>query len=273
MRGRFARCVGGALASGLFLVGCDRPDDVIATLGAIDVPASPCALPAGQQRALARFDFEDAAGAVTLQDAHGLADAQLVGGSFVPVPGPAGCGSALGFESASLLAEVPNVPAWDLETGSVDFWVQMPDVSGTYGVLGRDHVGTDLPGHLSFWVTPDSTVTARLQGAAVHATHCTDVALRPGQWAHVGFNFGAPGSELYVDGQLATRTGDSRVETVVPECGGTTSEGIAGNEQPWVLGFDTSRVEDELQGLLSHFTGGAVDAFQISAVRRDFRAP
>jgi hypothetical protein len=61
MRGRFARCVGGALASGLFLVGCDRPDDVIATLGAIDVPASPCALPAGQQRALR---FSAAAGAL-----------------------------------------------------------------------------------------------------------------------------------------------------------------------------------------------------------------
>jgi hypothetical protein len=273
MCGRFAQLLLGGLASSSYLLGCHRPDDVIATLKTIDVPVSPCALPAGQSSALSRFDFEDAAGAVALRDAHGLSAAELVGGSFVPAAGPEGCGTALGFDNASLMAEILNMPAWDLDAGSVDFWVRMPNVAGTYGVLGRDQVGTDLPGHLSFWITPDSTITARLQGATVHATHCTDRALAPGQWAHVGFNFGPPGSELYVDGQLATRTGDSRVETVVPECGGTTSEGIAGNEQPWILGFDTSRLGDGLEGLLSHFTGGAIDAFQISAARRDFRAP
>ena len=88
-----------------------------------------------------------------------------------------------------------------------------------------------------------------------------------------GFNFGAPGTELYVDGQLATRTGDPRVETVVPECGGTTTDGIAGNEQPWVLGYDTSRSGDALDGLIQHFDQGCLDAFSISAARRDFQAP
>ena len=95
---------------------------------------------------------------------------------------------------------------------------------------------------------------------------------------HIGFGVtlrgqSAPGSELYVDGRLATRTGDSRVETVVPECGGSTTEGLSGNDQPWVLGFDTSRSGDMLDGLVSHFSGGAMDALQISAVRRDFASP
>ncbi len=284
---RALRCPspGALLWLGFSLFGCTRDDDLIATLkatggqaveqgGAPPVEVSPCALPAGETAALARYDFEDAAGVTTLHDAQGLADAQMMGGSFAPVPGPAGCGNALGFGADMLFAQIPNSPSWDLDLGSIDFWFKVPDpVAGTYGVLGRDHVGTDLPGHLSVWLTPDSTVTLRLQGATLHATHCSDVVLAPGQWVHVGFNFGAPGSELFIDGALATRTGDPRVETVVPECGGTTTDGIAGNEQPWVLGFDTSRSGDALDGLLQHFSGGALDALQLSAVRRDFARP
>jgi hypothetical protein len=130
-----------------------------------------------------------------------------------------------------------------------------------------------LASHLSVWLTPDRTVTVRLQGATQLATMCSEDALALGQWVHVGFNFGAAGSELWVDHKLATRTGDPRIETVVPECGGTTPDGIAGNEQPWVLGFDTSRSGDVLDGLLQHFDGGALDALQISPVRRDFSKP
>lgn len=284
MRQRIGRCLGGAVIASLYLLGCNRSDDVIATLkatggqmvdqgGAPPVEMSPCALPSGEAVALARYDFEDPAGATSLQDAHALTDAQVMGGTFSPVPGPTGCGNAFDFGAEGLFVEIPNLPAWDLELGSIDFWFRVPDVSGTYGILGRDHVGTDTPGHISFWVTPDSTVTARLQGATVHATHCSEAPLAVGHWAHVGFNFGPPGSELYVDGQLAARTGDSRVETVIPECGGSTVEGLAGNEQPWVLGFDTSRSGDILDGLLSHFSGGALDALQISAVRRNFQEP
>ena len=84
---------------------------------------------------------------------------------------------------------------------------------------------------------------------------------------------GASGSELWVHGELARRSRDPRVETNVPECGGTTPDGIAGNDQPWVLGFDTSRSGDMLDGLVSHFDGGALDALQISGVRRNFLQP
>ena len=289
MRQRLGLRSCGAWALGLAALGCTTSDDLIATLkatggqttepggagagGAPGGEVSPCALKSGEVVALSRFDFEDAEGALTLHDAQGLADAQVMDGAFSPEPGPEGCGSALGFGSAGLFAQIGNLPNWDLDAGSVDFWFRVPNLAGTYGILGRDHVGTDLPGHFSVWLTPDSTVTLRLQGATAHATHCTDVALPPGHWAHVGFNFGPPGSELYVDGKLAARSGDSRVETVVPECGGSTNDGIAGNEQPWVLGFDTSRSGDMLDGLLQHFSAGAIDALQISAVRRDFQAP
>ena len=257
----------------LLTLGCQTDDDVIATLRATAGEPSPCALTPGEMAALARYDFEDAAGATTLHDARGLADAQLVDGTFAPIAGPAGCGSALAFGDAGLFAQIPNLPSWDLDEGSVDFWLRAPDAAGAYGVLGRDQLGTDSPGHFSVWLTPDNTVTLRLQGATAHGTHCTDAALAPGQWAHVGFNFGGAGSELWVEGVLGTRTGDPRIETIVPECGTTTTDGIAGNEQPWVLGFDTSRSATALDGLLQHFSGGAIDALQISAVRRDFSKP
>lgn len=257
----------------LFSFGCQTDDDVIATLRTTAAEPSPCALAPGATPALARYDFEDEAGAGTLRDARSLADAQVVDGSFVPVPGPDGCGNALALGDAGLFAQIPNLPDWDLDEGSIDFWLRVPEVAGAYGVLGRDQLGTELPGHFSVWLTPDNTVTLRLQGATAHGTHCTDAALAPGQWAHVAFNFGDAGSELWVEGVLGTRIGDPRIETIVPECGSSTTDGIAGNEQPWVLGFDTSRSGDALDGLLHHFSGGAIDALQISAVRRDFSKP
>ncbi len=277
--------------------GCQRDDDLIAALsptalgGAAQAGnssagfgsggsggdagvASPCALPLADAAALARYDFEDPDGAITLVDAHGLQDARLEGGTFTSVPGPDGCGRAISFATAGVFASIPNLPAWDLNEGSVDFWFRVPDVvDSAYGVLGRDRIGTDLPGHLSIWLTPDRSVTARLQGATQLATICSEETLPLGQWVHLGFNFGAAGSELWVDRKLATRTGDPRIETIVPECGGITPDGIAGNQQPWVLGFDTSRSGDVLEGLLQHFDGGALDALQISAVRRDFSKP
>jgi hypothetical protein len=285
----------------VLLVGCTRDDDLIAVLkvsasgtasggsaagspagagapggggsGAVVMP-SPCALRAGEAAPLSRYDFEDPESATTLVDAQGLQDAVLTGGTFTSTPGPEGCGRAISFVDAGVFAVISHLPAWDLETGSVDFWFRVPDaVDKAYGILGRDRVGTDLPGHLSVWLTADRTVTLRLQGATAHATQCSEEPLSLGQWVHVGFNFGAPGSELWVDGKLSLRTGDPRIETIVPECGGTTTDGIAGNEQPWVLGFDTSRSGDALDGLLQHFDGGALDALQISPVRRDFSKP
>ena len=68
----------------LLALGCQTDDDVIATLRATAAEPSPCALAPGATPALARYDFDDAAGATTLRDAHGLADAQLVDGSFAP---------------------------------------------------------------------------------------------------------------------------------------------------------------------------------------------
>jgi hypothetical protein len=297
-----------SVAAIALLTGCTRDDDLIATLkvsasggasggsaagnsmgggmaaggsiavagmaGSAGAMPSPCALGAGEPAPLARYDFEDPEGATSLLDAQALQDALLIDGTFTSTAGPEGCGRALSFDESSVFAVISNLSAWDLEAGSIDFWFRVPDVvENAYGILGRDHVGTDLPGHLSVWLTADRTVTLRLQGASVLATQCSEDPLPLGQWVHVGFNFGAPGSELWVDGKLALRTGDPRIETVVPECGGSTPDGIAGNEQPWVLGFDTSRSGDALDGLLQHFDGGALDALQISAVRRNFSKP
>lgn len=258
-------------AIGLALLACSTSDDLIATPKATVV--SPCALAAGATPALSRYDFEDAEGATTLRDSRGLADAQVTGGAFASTPGPAGCGNALFFGANGLYAVIPNLPEWDLDEGSIDFWFRVPNATGTYGILGRDHQGTDLPGHFSVWLTAERTVTLRLQGAGAVATVCSAEPLAVGEWVNVGVNFGPLGSELWVDRKLALRTGDPRVETVVPECGGTTYDGIAGNEQPWVLGFDTSRSGDMLDGLLQHFDEGAIDALQISAERRNFQAP
>jgi len=220
---------------------------------------------------VALYGFEDAEGASSVADSTGRQHGLVVGGTFVAEAGPAGCGQALALGTEQRRVVLPDSPTWDLDTGSVDFWFRVPsEVVEALGMLGRDQQGTDFPGHLSIWLTAQRTVTLRLQGSGQHSVRCSEEPLEPGAWVHVGFNFGSPGTALYVNGVLAERTGDPQVETVVPECGTETLDGIAGNNLDWLLGSDTARTTQPLVDVQRHFHGGAFDALRISSIRRAY---
>jgi len=254
----------------VLLAACSAPNDLIAdyreTLG------SSCIEPSGTpSETVALYEFEDDPPGYVIRDTTGHQDGVVLNGSSAFGAGPSGCGRAFEFGTDTRYITLPDFPGWDLRAGSVDFWFRVPDqITESVGILSRDMLGTDTPGHISFWLAPDRTVVARLQAPEGNSTRCSASALGTGTWAKVGFNFGHEGTELYVNGELAVRMGDSGVPTVVPTCGVDTTGGTFGNDLPWALGFDSARASSPLQGLLLHFSGGALDAFRVSNVRRAF---
>jgi len=233
------------------------------------VPDDPVAVDA-----IAQYRFEDDPGSVEIADSAGALSAAVTGGPSAFVPGPDGCGSAFFFGDGTTQIVVPDSPLWDLDSGSIAFWFRVPDAPlGPYGLLSRDQNGTDQPGHHAYWLAADGTVVTRLQAEPMHATRCSAEPLGAGQWVHVGFNFGPPGTELFVDGRLASRLGAPGVPTIVPDCGADTPGGIAGNDLPWRLGYDSTRADASGAGVLYHFSNGAIDELVISRTRRNFAAP
>jgi len=220
---------------------------------------------------LALYDMEDLTGGV-LRDLTGAHPGSFTGAPQA-VNGPPGCGSAVRFAGGAW-ALVPDAPEWDLEEGSVDLWVRPPAPSATgsvLGVLSRDADNTARPGHLSIFYAPDGRVGVRLQTPASHM-RCTEAAVPPGRWVHIGVNLGPPDMELYVDGVRQESTARFPLtETIVYECGTPTASGISGNDNPWTIGASSGgSVEGEAQPVGGFLDGGAVDQLRISRVRRAF---
>jgi hypothetical protein len=254
----------------LALAACSAPDDLIAdyraTLG------TSCIEPVGTpQDTVALYELENDPPGFVIHDSTGHQDGVVLNGTSAFATGPTGCGRAFDLGTDTRYITLPDFPGWDLRAGSVDFWFRVPDAfTDALGILSRDAMGTDTPGHLSFWLAPDRTVVARLRAPEGDSSRCSSTPLVNSAWAKVGFNFGPEGTELYVNGELAMRTGDTGVPSVLPACGTNTTGGISGNDLPWVLGFDSASSTSPLQGLARHFSGGALDAFRVSSVRRAF---
>jgi Concanavalin A-like lectin/glucanases superfamily len=254
----------------LVLAACSARDDLIADFH--QKLGSACVVPTGTpDDTVALYEFDDDPPGFVIRDATGHQDGIVLNGASEFGVGPNGCGRAFEFGADTRYITLPDFPGWDLHAGSVDFWFRVPDqVSASLGILSRDMVGTDTPGHISFWLAPDRTVVARLQDPEGLSSRCSATPLATGAWAKVGYNFGPEGTELYVNGELAVRMGDTGVPTVVPPCGADTKGGTFGNDLPWALGFDSSRSSAPLQDLLFHLSGGALAAFRVSNVRRTF---
>ena len=170
----------------LLLAACSAaPNDLIAdfheTLG------SACIEPTGSpDDTVALYEFENDPPGYVIRDTTGHQDGVVLNGSSVFVAGPNGCGRSFEFGTDTRYVTLPDFPGWDLRTGSVDFWFRVPDqVTGSLGILSRDMLGTDTPGHISFWLAPDRTVVARLQAPEGNSTRCSASALAAGAWAKV----------------------------------------------------------------------------------------
>jgi len=218
--------------------------------------------------ALYRFDSPG-----DLTDSAGAHDGALVGAPLEATPGPPGCGMAAAFPAAGQsFIEVADSGDFDLEEGSVDLLVRAPPAGMERGLFSRDAAGQTQPGHITAVIDASGRFVARLESAVGDAVVCSNQVAVAGQWHHLAINLGPPRAELFLDGVRGTT--QQPVVILVDQnfnCNTKHDEGIAGNDQPWVLGADNSLSADgETGDARSFFAGGAIDQVRVSRVRRDF---
>lgn len=224
--------------------------------------------PNGNPNTLALFTFDDESRLAA--DATGDHDGILRGDPMVQVGGP--CGAGIQFPStasADTYIEIPDSPDWDLSEGSFSFWMK-PTSSGV-GVVSRDASQQLTSGHTQVQVDTDLKVFLRVQDTLEDYFVCSDGPIALDTWIHVGVNLGPPAVELYIDGELGTNSVDLVAGDVRFQCGDETSRGIAGNNNPWVLGASNARSDDGAADPISApMRGGAIDHLLISSERTDF---
>ncbi len=183
------------------------------------------------------------------------------------------CGQALEFGGTARVV-IPDSQDWQLTSGSVDFWayfgVALPTLYD--GVVSRDALGRVFPGHLAVVRSFSGQLGVRIQGN-VTSMLCSNSAMPTERWVHIGFNFGEPGPELYVNGVSQAGEGSVQVNEngATVRCNDPAPVGIAGNANPWVLGIGSLASDDGGAGPnFGPMEGGRIDEFRISRERRDF---
>jgi hypothetical protein len=208
-----------------------------------------------------------------LNDATGGHNGALSGNATFEAGEPT-CGNALRISGGNQVqgyGMVPDSADFDLAEGSIDLWLRNTVVpTRALGVLSRDSAGA-VTGRFTLYIACDGTVVAKLDDAY----RCSAAPVTAGQWTHVGVNFGAAGFELWIDGAIQNRAtpvgliGQNCSQTV--NCGDAATGGLAGNDNPWILGASADgSVEGQGSPLSLPFRDGLLDAFRISDVRRSF---
>jgi acyl-CoA thioesterase-1 len=88
----------------------------------------------------------------------------------------------------------------ELANGSLSFWFRADDLNGVQGLFSKDSAGANT-GDTSLWLD-GSRLVLRVEDAA--GSHRIEVGgIEAGEAVHVGFSFGAGGTKLFVDGELA----------------------------------------------------------------------
>jgi hypothetical protein len=144
------------------------------------------------------------------------------------------------------------------------------------GIISRDANGAAKEGHIAVVRACGGGITVRLQRGGANYVRCSK-PVKENVWYHVGINFGPKtGLELFVNGQQANEKGG--VKWIAPSqpctygltCGSSTTGGIDGNDNPWVIG-DSSQASQEGQATpLIAPLGGIIDHVRISSTTRSF---
>lgn len=218
---------------------------------------------------LALFTFDD------VTDLTGNHTLTLLGSAALQVDPD--CGGVARFPGQiDSYGEIPDHADWQIAEGSLDLWLRLesPGANEEADILSRDANNQALPGHLTL-IRAGEYLVARLQDDAKGQFHrCHKLALDEA-WHHVGINLGPPDLQMFVDGEEVAKIGgliDIPQYDADVDCGASTTLGIQGNSNPWVVGAGArSSTEGKATpvGLPSRV---AVDNLRVSKRRRDFDA-
>jgi len=208
--------------------------------------------------ALYCFENHDRAYDVVV-DSTGNHDAKIVSTKTRSVLGPTCCGLALRFSETnySSYIEIPDSPDWDLDEGSLSFWLRSSAClvnDQIQGLISRASIDREETGHLGLILLDDCNWAAFFSENGKTVEVRADRSLTPGKWSHINLNFGPPTLELYLNGELIAEK-----EVAV---------GTSGNRNPWVIGADSRETKPGTGSPPAHFlTGAAIDLLRISSAR------
>lgn len=268
----------------LVLAGCGRFG-----FGEVDAPRTDAG-------ADAEVDAGDGATAVTACDAvdepdlvalysfeSGLGD-ELTGrhpamprGGVVAAAGRCGAYSAAFPAGAYLL--VPDAPAFDLATGSIELYVRTPDPSRAenQALISRDANGLASEGHLAILLSTSGQLVARLQrgGASYYRCH---TELPADTWVHIGVSWGGAATEgfrLWVDHAQASLPSTMLDGAPITCTDAPPAGGIAGNGNTLVIGGSNVHAGDGSQEpVVDQFlVDGQLDQVRLRSSWRDFGLP
>lgn len=209
---------------------------------------------------IALYCFEEEEIYDRVSDSTGDHHGTITGTKARRTKGPLGLGLALRFTDTnfSTYVEIPDSEAWELEEGSISFWLKTDTCSDdSQGILSRDARHQDSPGHLGIRLSADCDWWASSEGESQQVQVQSIEPLVPDRWSQVAVNFGPPDLELYLDGRL---TGKEPV-----------AWGIAGNSNPWAIGADLRGSDEGSAAPPADFLrGAAIDLLRISSERVSF---
>lgn len=271
-------CVLGACLAAPSVDVCAQDERCAPVEGCVPAPVGPNCVDDLDADVVALYGFDDVGGA-TLTDEVGAHPGTIAMPSEARwILGPEGCGPALSTSSTAARIELPDDPAWDLTEGSVDFHVWHDGRQSHRAVFSRDASDQERSGHFTVALSNTGVLIVRTQTTTFNETRCYGPALAPGEWHHVGINFGGA-VEVWIDGAVSAQRSDHGGGHANFRCGeGEVSWALAGedgeNDNPWLLLADRHLVEEEepADGILP-FEGGGIDRLRISRVRRDFSRP
>lgn len=222
-------------------------DDEIAP----DAPAEPEGLPG----ALAFWSlasgadgvYDDARGGPEVR-AYTLHENQTLLRTDGATTGPDGtAGSALIFDGEDDFAYVNHDDAFEVSQGTIALWVRPDNLDGGKEIfLSKDAFNTGDGGHFRLGHGEDGRLflrTAPGDGGANTSWISNDAVFSEGNWSHVAVSYTADGVIVYVDGVPIGADAWTAVEGDVAAPNDFTGYFMLQNEEPWVLGADTSKTK------------------------------
>jgi len=133
-----------------------------------------------------------------------------------------GCSTVAWFDGVNGYVEVSHRSKYELNQGSIAFWMRPEKVTTRSGVISKAAAGFGSGGHLEIFIDA-SRLRARIASDSAWYT-VRSATLEPNRWYHVVLTFGND-MFLYIDGALADST--------------DFDSGIDKNKEPLAIGVST----------------------------------
>lgn len=183
---------------------------------------------------VARYHFDG-----DLADDLGTHGGMAVGDGLTFVPGDVGQALRIPIASDSYV-HVADSPAFDIANGEIQLRFRFGETAdGDLGLLSRDANGTATDGHFNLRIGHDRRVVLRIQRQSdptEAAYRCTAAPVAAGVWHVISARFGPAGLVMTVDGVPSDGTSWTDASGVTVDCTLAWDRGIAGNNNPLVLG-------------------------------------